>query len=162
MSEGYDFPGGSLAELILRRFYPERTHHESAIIRDYLLAHGLEYDRFQFSVRVGAGNPTDPEHLVGIQKSTAWSSRKRIDAIFWQGPRATIAEVKQRINPEVLGQLQTYAALWHEENPDFPPPKLIALGRYSDQDTLRVLAAHGIDVYLYDAPAPPGPQIDFK
>lgn len=150
MAEGYDFRGDQLAELLIRRFYPERTQHESAVIADYLREHGGEYDRYSFSVRVGAGNPSDPEHLIGVQKSTSWSSRKRIDALFWRGLQPTIIEVKQRIGPETLGQLQTYRQLFLEENPRSLDPKLVAIGRYSDQDTVRVLNDHGVDVYLYE------------
>lgn len=151
---GYDFTKDDLATLILKRFYPERTDRESTVIRDWLLAHGAEYDSFTFSRRVGQGITPDPTHEPGVQKSTAFSSRKRIDVLAWQGQQPTIVEVKERITPASLGQILTYRQLLLEEMPDVPDPRLVIIGRYSDDDTLRSLSAHGIDVYIYDAAAP--------
>ena len=148
--EGYDFTKDDLAQLILRRFYPERTQRESAVLRDYLLAHGAEYDRFSFSVRVGFGQVLSPNLLPGIRRSTNFSSRKRMDMLGWQGNSPTIVEVKERVTAAALGQILTYQQLFLEELPDAPPPRLVIIGRYSDQDTLRSLASYGIDVYLYD------------
>jgi hypothetical protein len=151
--QGYDFPGADLATLILRRFYPERTDRESTIIRDWLLAHGAEYDRFSFSVRVGEGQTPNPDDLPGVQRSVAFSSRKRIDVLAWRGAQPTIVEVKERVTPQVLGQLVAYRDLFLEEKPDAEEPILVAIGRYSDPDTLRVLTANGITVYLYEPAA---------
>lgn len=151
--EGYDFSGADLTTLLLRRFYPERTDRESTIIRDWLLAHGAEYDRFSFSVRVGEGQTPNPDDLPGIQRSVAWSTKKRIDVLAWQGQQPTIVEVKERVTPAVLGQLLTYRQLFLEENPDAAEPTLVAIGRYSDPDTLRSLIGQGIAVYLYEPPA---------
>jgi hypothetical protein len=148
----YAFGHDDLALLLLRRFYPERTDRESTIIRDYLLAHGAEFDKFAFSVRVGVGLTPDPTHLEGVQANTVFSTKKRIDMIAWVGNQAHIHEFKERVSPAVLGQLQTYRHLWLEENPDALDPRLVAIGRTSDEDTLRVLQANAIDVYIY----PPG------
>lgn len=150
---GYDFTSADLTTLLLRRFYPERTDRESTIIRDWLLAHGPEYDRLSFSVRVGEGQTPNPDDLPGVQRSVAFSSRKRIDVLAWQGDQPTIVEVKERVNPAVLGQLLTYRQLFLEDNPDAAEPILVAIGRYSDPDTLRSLQAQGITVYLYEPPA---------
>lgn len=138
-----------LAELLLRRYFPERTDRESAIIKDFLLEFGRDYDRYEFSVHVGAGNPPNPEHDPGIQRTTVYSSQKRIDMLAWRGAGVTLFEVKDRIGPGVLGQLRTYARLLEEMRPGLLIDRLAALGRASDDDTLRVLALEGIDVYLY-------------
>lgn len=145
----YKFASDQLALLLLKRFYPERTDRESTIIRDYLLAHGAEFDSFAFSVRVGQGQVPDPTHLEGVQANTVFSTKKRIDMIAWTGSQAHIHEFKERVSPAVLGQLQTYRHLWLEENPDALDPRLVAIGRSSDEDTLRVLQANAIDVYIY-------------
>lgn len=148
--QGYDFSSADLATLILRRFYPERTDRESTIIRDWLLAHGAEYDRLSFSVRVGEGQTPNPDDLPGVQRSTAYSTKKRIDVLAWQGAQPTIVEVKERVQPGVLGQLLTYQQLFLEENPDALAPVLVAIGRTSDPDTLRALNAQGVTVLLYE------------
>lgn len=151
--DGYPFDRDALALLLTRTYYPERTDRESAIIRDWLVARGHLYDRFAFSVRVGVGLAPNPEHLAGVQRNTVFSSLKRIDVLAWQGDQPTIIEVKERITPAVLGQLQTYRQLFLEKYPDAEPPALVAIGRTSDDDTIRALQAHGVTVFLYDAPA---------
>jgi hypothetical protein len=147
---GYAYGSEDLATLLIRRAYPERTDLESAVVRDFLEARGRDYDRYEFSVRVGQGLTPDPTHLPGVQRNTVRNSQKRIDLIVWQGPQATIVEVKARITPAVLGQLLTYQHLLLEDRPDILTPHLATIGRYCDDDTLRVLIAQGVDVYVYE------------
>lgn len=151
--EGYDFSAETFAELLLRRFYPERTDRESGVIRDFLRAHLAEFDKVSFSVRVGQGQPLAPGLEPGVARSVAFSSRKRIDVVGWQGNTAILVEAKDRVGSDVLGQLLRDRVLWMEEFPDGPEPRLVAIGRTSDDDTIRSLTAHGIDVLLYPAAA---------
>jgi hypothetical protein len=150
---GYSFQRDEFPELLLRSFYPERTDKESAVIRDYLLAHLAEFDRVDFSVRVGQGQTPDPTHLPGVQANAVNSSKKRIDIVGQQGSTTVLIEAKTRVTHAVLGQLLTDRQLWLEDHPDAKDPRLVAIGRTSDPDTLRVLSAHGIDVYLYEGGA---------
>ena len=149
MRSGYDFTAADFPQLLIAKFYPERTDKESAVIRDYLLAHLAEFDRVSFSVRVGRGQTPNPDHLPGVQKSTVFSSQKRIDVVAFQGPTPFLIEAKSRVTHAVLGQLLTDRQLWMEDYPDSAAPQLVAIGRSSDEDTLRVLQDHGITVYLY-------------
>jgi len=153
MSSGYDYDRATLMELFLKMQFPERNLRESAIIRDFLIAHIAEYESFSFSVHVGQGLTADPAHLPGVQRNTIFSTQKRIDMIAWQGRQPFIFEVKERLNVYVLGQLRTYAHLWMEENPDAPEPRFAAIARYGDADIERVLEANGVDVYLYEPAA---------
>lgn len=156
---GYWFTRDDLPRLQIQAFYPERTARESGVIRDFLTAHGGDYDRFGFSVRVGSTANPDPSHLIGVQRSTLWSNRKRIDLICYAGTAPTLVEAKMRIEPAAIGQLLTYRLLWLEDNPDEHDPRLVLIGRYTDQDTIRSAQAHGIDVLIYDRPdAAPGAQ----
>lgn len=152
--EGYDFDRQDLPMLLQRRVYPEQPMPESGIIRDWLTARGVEYERYSFSVRVGEGRQPDPDHLPGIQKTTAFSSRKRIDVIGWNGDVATIVEAKERLTTTVLGQLFAYRQLLLEALPDAPEPRLVAIGRRADPDMLRVLSTHGVDVFIYESAQP--------
>lgn len=151
--QGYDFSGDDLATLLLRRFYPERTDKSSTVVRDWLLAHGKEYDRFSFSVRVGTPIAADPTHVAGVQRSTVFSSQKRIDVLAWQGAQVTIVEVKEDVTASALGQIEMYRDLYMEEHPDAPEPHLLVIGRVSDADTIRALTSHGVRVLLYEAAA---------
>lgn len=150
IENGYSYGSSDLALLLIRRSYNELTDRESFVIRAFLEAHGREYERYEFSVRVGTGITPFPEHLEGVRRNTWHSSRKRIDLLAWQGAQPTIVEAKERLTPAVLGQLKTYRHLLLEDRPGIPEPILIAIGRYSDDDTIRVLQAEGVNVYTYE------------
>ena len=152
MYPSVDYTRGTLLELFARMQFPERTHRESALIRDFLTRHIHEYDNYQFSVRVGQGLTPDPSHLPGVQDNTRHSTKKRIDIVAWNGEQATIFEVKFRANPAAIGQLATYRHLWMEEHPNAREPELAVIARYTDPDTQRVYDAAGITLYLYEAP----------
>ena len=151
--DGYKFDRDALALLLIRTHYPERTDRESAIIRDWLTVRGAQYDQFAFSVRIGTPATTDPEHLEGVQRSAAYSSLKRIDVLAWEGDQPTIVEVKERVTPSCLGQVLTYRDLFLRQYPEARVPKLLVIGRYSDDDTIRSLNGAGVDVLLYEAGA---------
>lgn len=158
-TNGYWFTAADLPTLHVQAFYPERTSRESGVIRDYLRAHGHEFSQIGFSVRVGQALKPDPTHLIGVQKSTIYSSRKRIDVVGVSPSAVTLIEAKQRIEPSALGQMLTYRQLFLEDNPSVTSARLVAIGRYTDSDTQRALNAHGVDVYIYteasgDTPAP--------
>lgn len=146
---GYDFDQPRFAELLLRKFFPEKTDHESALLRDYLVRHLDDFDRVSFSVRIGAGATLAPGLTPNVQRAITFSTKKRIDLVGYRNQRATLVEAKTRVGSAVLGQLLTDRQLWLEEFPDDEEPRLVAIGRDSDDEALRVLGAHGIDVFLY-------------
>lgn len=150
MIDSYDFDRAQFPELLIRKFFPEKTDRESGLLKEFLARHLHEYDRVSFSVRIGEGIAPDPNHLQGVQRSTAFSSRRRIDMVLWKGPEVTICEAKDRLKHDVLGQLLSGRQLWLEERPDDPIPRLVAIGRTSDPEIERVLSAHGVEVYVYD------------
>lgn len=150
-TNAYHYGRDDFARVLLMKFYPERTDGESAVIRDFLLDHLHEYDSVDFSVRVGEGIPPDPAHLPGVQRQTAFNSKKRIDVLAFRGPQPVIVEVKQRVTPASLGQILTYRHLWTLEHPDVMEPELVVVGRSSDPDTIASLTAHGVTVYLYES-----------
>lgn len=145
----YVYTSADFAQLLLRRFYPERTDGESAVIRAYLEKHLDEFDRVAFSKRVGKGATLDPTTSPAAQRATAFSTRKRIDILAWRGSQPVIIEVKQRVTPAALGQILTYRHHFLEDFPDAAEPELVVVGRESDADTLAALQAHNVTVYLY-------------
>jgi hypothetical protein len=147
--EGYDYGPDRFAELLLRKFFPEKTDHESKLLLEFLTEHGHAFDRWSFSVRVGEGVKADPSLLPGVQRQAERNSRRRIDFVGWQAGRATLVELKTRVGHEVMGQLLSDGLLWQREYPDSEPPRLVAVGRTSTPEEIAVLNAHGIDAYLY-------------
>jgi hypothetical protein len=152
-ANGYWFEAADLPQLVVAKYYPERTSNESTVIRDYLNAHGAEFEHIGFSVRVGQSLTPDPTHMIGIQKSTIYSSRKRIDIVGIVGDRHTLIEAKSRVEPSALGQILTYRKLYLEDTPGVRDVRLVVIGRYSDHDTVSSLQAHGVDVYIYESQA---------
>jgi len=148
---GYAFQRDALALLLTKTRFPEKTEREAPIIIGFLQSRGALYDTYEFSVRVGTPATPDPSHPEGVQRSTVFSSRKRIDMVLTAGDQLTIVEVKERITPHVLGQLVTYQHLLMEDRGLRDPPALLAIGRYSDDDTRRVLQANGVTIYEYPA-----------
>jgi len=149
IQNGYRFMREDFPTLLRMPRYPEQTVRQSDLIRLYFQVHLDEFDSVTFEYRVGVGVPPDPTHLPGVQAQTENVTRQRIDVIGWSGSRPTIIECKDRVTPSALGQILTYRILLSQEFPDAPEPKLVAIGRFSDPDTLSSLNAHGVTVYLY-------------
>lgn len=147
---GYLFTPEQYPQLLAREFFPEKTKTESTVYRDYLQAHIHEFDYVILQVRLGVGMTPDPSHLEGIQQQAIRNSLKIIDILGWKGLQPTIIEVKKRVTVAALGQVRGYRQLFMEANPEALEPHLKIVGRYSDIDTLRILAVEGIEVYLYE------------
>jgi hypothetical protein len=81
--DGYTYGSTDFATLLLRKFFPERTDGESAVIKAFLLAHLHEFDTITFGKRLGHGTAPDPSHLSGVQAQQAFSSKLRV-SIFWR------------------------------------------------------------------------------
>ncbi len=145
-------PPPNLAHLVEQDVFAEQTIAESAILHDWLVAHGAEYDEIKISVRLGAGLPADPSLPEEYQRMALTVTRHRADAIASLGSAVTIIEAKERITSSVLGQLRTYRRLYLEEHPEAGDPRLLAVGRRGSPETVRVLNAEGIDVLIYERP----------
>lgn len=148
---GYPFDAARFAELLIAKSYPEKTTSESAIIRDYLLAHLAEFDRVEFSVKIAPSVVPDPTHLDGVQRQALLNSMNRIDMVGYRGQQPVIVEVKTTVGHAVMGQLLMDRQLWIQEHPDGLDPELVAVGRRGSDRDVDVLTAHGITVYLYEA-----------
>lgn len=151
--EGYDFRPDQFSEVLLRRFFPEKTDHESVLLRQFLEAHGHEFPtKWSASVRIGEAVTVDPSFQPAIRQALERSSKRRIDFVGYDGAQATLVELKSRVGHQVMGQLLSDRSLWVKELPDGPEPRLVAVGRYGTEEDLGILSDHGITVYLFDAP----------
>jgi hypothetical protein len=148
---GYRFDANRFAELLIAKSYPEKTDHESALLRDYLQQHLAEFDGVEFSVRIAPSVTPDPAHLAGVQRQALLNSMNRIDMVGYMGQTPVLVEVKTTIGHAVMGQLLMDRALWIAEHPDGQEPQLVAVGRRGSERDVAVLVEHGISVYLYDA-----------
>ena len=150
MSDDYTYSRDELAKLIIARHFPEKTDQEFELLLNYLERHADEYERFSFSVRIGAGVTPDPSHLPAVQAALVRSTMKRIDFVGWFGEQATLVEAKTTLSHQVLGQLLSDRALWLQQYPNGPEPRLVAIGRRGAPQDLEILSAHGIDAIVYE------------
>ena len=150
MSDDYTYTRDELAKLIIARHFPEKTDQEFELLLNYLERHADEFEKFSFSVRIGAGVDTDPAHLPAVQAALARSTMKRIDFVGWFGNQATLVEAKTTLSHQVLGQLLSDRALWVQQYADGPEPRLVAIGRRGTPQDLEILSSHGIDTYIYE------------
>ena len=105
--------------------FPGMIPDEVAVWRGWLQQHESEYDRYDYNVRVGAGDDPGPTFSQAQRQGIIASTQLRIDAVAWQGTQATLIEVKQNAQPAAIGQLLTYLALWMVANPSAAKPNLL-------------------------------------
>jgi hypothetical protein len=137
--------------LDLREKYPGMAPREAIIFRQWMLAHGAEYDRFEYNVRVGTGTDPGPKYPESIRNEYILNTQKRIDAVGFKGAQPTIIEVKDRATASCMSQLLTYKALWPVTFPNTPAPILLLVTNRVSADMPFVLAQNNIQ--YADVPA---------
>lgn len=139
-------PLPNLQQLIEQTQYEGMRVSESHVMRDWLKLHGTECDRIEFYVRLGEGGDPLPTWSDEEKANWKYQTAKRADAIVWFGRQPVILELKQRLVAAALGQILSYRQFFMETYPDELTPNMRAVCRWTDQDVMRALNAHGIDV----------------
>jgi hypothetical protein len=75
-------------------------------------------------------------------------SKKRVDAVRWQGAQATLFEVTPRAARTAYGALLLYRQLFMEQYPGYAPPGMVLVTEAIDPDLHRICEATGIRVAL--------------
>src|SRR5574341_2246525 len=99
--------------------YPGLLPREIIILREWLRLHERDFDRFGYNVRVGDGFDPGPGFSDDVRKQAIDNSKKRIDAVGWQGSSVLLIEVKDRAGLSAIGQLIGYRPLWQQTVADF-------------------------------------------
>lgn len=144
-----------LDRLLSQMQFPGMPQLESSYTRAWLRRFGLEYDRFEFNVRLGKGRNPIEGLMPEIQLQNELLSKLRADIVGFRGSLVDIIEVKDRARFNALGQLKGYAALWREEHPESEIRNLIVVARTIDPDAQTAYAAEGI---VYSLVEPEGYQ----
>lgn len=131
-----------------RLSFPAMIPAEIDVWRAWLRLHQGEYDRFDYNARVGPG--FDPGEAVPdyIRQMSIKNTKKRIDAVAWQGSAPLIVEVKVRAGLSSIGQLLGYRVHWQRENPHAPPPKMLLVANRLAEGVQDVLDAHSVPFEL--------------
>lgn len=131
--------------------FPGMLPREIIVWKAWLELHEKEYERFDYNVRVGAGDDPGPSYSDDIRRMAIANSQKRLDAIAYQGPNPFIFEVKDRAQLSAVGQLIGYDALWKHDHPGEPAPTLVLVTNRTTADLARVTHASNIRLDLVDA-----------
>lgn len=133
-----------------RLTYPAMLPAEIAVFRAWLQLHEGEYTRFEYNVRVGPGFDPGEGVMQSIRDMSIKSTRKRMDALAWQGDTPLIIEVKDRAGLSAIGQLLGYRVHWQRENPQSIPPKMLLVANRLAPGVEDVLNAHNVPFELVD------------
>lgn len=139
----------TLQQLITATQYPAMTAVESTIARQWIMAHGAEYDSIEFNCRVGNSVELGPEFDDTTRRQAMLLSQKRIDVLARLGSEVTIVEVKVRASLGTLGQLLGYQLLYRQDHPEATAVHLVAIAYDALVDVEAVLQAYGVDVELF-------------
>jgi hypothetical protein len=132
-----------------RTRYTHLLPHDAPILTAYLTEHGHRYTFIDFDLRVGAGRDPGPDFDNNIRMMALDLSRRRCDAVGWDGTTGTIIEVTNAAGTTALGQLITYANLYKQDHPNQTPPHLIIVARTMQTDMATAYTALGIEIQLY-------------
>ena len=105
--------------------FPGLLPAEALIFNAWQNLHIREYDYFAFNVRIGAGVDPGPSWPQNVRQMAIDNSKKRVDAVGYQGTTPTLVEVKQRAKLNALGQIVGYGVLWPREHPQDSQPRLL-------------------------------------
>ena len=131
-----------------RNTYPAMLPLEILVWRAWLRLHQVEYDRFDYNTRIGPGydpGATVPDY---VRSQALAVTRKRIDAVAWQGSQPTVIEVKDRAGLSSVGQLMGYIVHWNLEHSDGPRPKALLVANRLAPGVAEVLNAHSLPYHL--------------
>jgi hypothetical protein len=133
-----------------RQTFPALLPAEILVWRAWLRLHQGEYDRFDYNARVGPGFDPGPSVPDYIRQMSVKNTKKRIDAVAWQGSAPLIVEVKVRAGLASIGQILGYNVHWKRENPHNIPPKMLLVANRLAEGVQEVLEAHNVPFELVE------------
>jgi len=139
-----------LDRYLLQKQFPGMPLQESNLARAWLRENGLEYDRFDFNVRLGQGRPIADGLPVEIQRQAKLLSQLRADIVGYVLGRVDIIEVKDRAQSASLGQILAYQKLWNDANGGIAIRRLLIVARESHPDVEAVYKHAGVELDLVE------------
>lgn len=126
---------------------PQLTPLDLAVWRRFLLLRPTMFDRFEYQVRVGKGQPLPASATDADQRNWAALTEKRVDAIGFNADGITIIEVKPRGGPSALGQALVYRDLYREKFRPAQTLSALVVCSYIDDDVRLSALRLGVSFY---------------
>jgi len=126
------------------RPYPHLLPDDIAVWERYLDKHPDLYDNIDYDIRVGDGRDPGPDHSDTMRRMALDLSRRRIDAIGYNGDGITLIEITRRAGLTAIGQLFAYPILYKTS---FPTDRTVTMLLVCEQlatGVQPVLEAHAI------------------
>jgi hypothetical protein len=120
------------------------------VLKAWLALHEAEYDSFDYNVRLGQGTDPGSQFPQDIRDMAIMNTQKRVDAVAYKSDQPTLIEVKDRAGFSAIGQIVGYDALWRQQNPTTPAPKLLLVCNRFPNDILPVLQRQGIEIAVVE------------
>jgi len=117
----------------------------------WLAMNGHAYDTFDYNVPIGPAAQIGDAHPPEVQQMSAFTSRRKIDAVGRQGAAVTLFEVKERAQFGAVGQLLGYSHHWEQEHAGEVPPTLVLLTARPSPGIAEVCARYGIKFVVVPA-----------
>lgn len=133
-----------------RMRFPGLLPRECLVLKAWLALHEAEYDRFDYNVRLGEGNDPGTQFPDDVRRMAILNTQKRVDAVAYKSDQPTLIEVKDRAGFSAIGQIVGYDALWRQQNPTTPAPKLLLVCNRFPNDILPVLQKQGIELAVVE------------
>lgn len=102
-----------------------------------------------YDVPVGNGRDTLPGTSPELQKDWTYLSSLKIDMLLELSTSYIICEIKDLLNPELVGQLQIYSHLLDPSFRNAKPIELCAIASAAHPDVMQYCQSHNITVLIY-------------
>ena len=131
-----------------RGIYPHMLPEDRPIWSRFLDQNAHLFERVYYDVRIGGVYPGPELGDENMRKMYYDVTAKRIDALGELKDEIWIIEVAARPGLRATGQLQTYLALWFEDQKIIKPAKPVLVCQSLDEDLERALKFYGVLVRI--------------
>ncbi len=98
--------------------YPHMRPEDVAVWERFIEKNPLYFDRVDYDVPCGKGEPQDASLPENIQRDGTILTQKKIDAVAYKLNEPYVIEIGPIANMRKLGQILTYRMLYTADHPD--------------------------------------------
>lgn len=130
--------------------YPHMSPEDVRIWEMFIEKNPDWYITVDYDVRVGKGRPYPETMDKKTREDMEGLSKKRIDVVGYNEREIEVIELKPNAGSHAIGQILSYALMWHQKYPDKPQPKKVIITNKIAPDDLASATSLGIDVRIVE------------